>query len=305
MPVNSQWTWRDGLAVVKYNGRLFMFGGWNPALFTPKQSCNEVWTSPDDGLTWTQQTNAPWITRHSHGCVVKDGKIFVFGGDPFETGTAPKDMWVYNEAVPGTYNTSNWSQLTSDWGSAGGARIIFAPCVHNGSIYFAGGQTDFGATPTMFTDICIYNETSNQFEKTGNLPLANFSTGIMVSTGSRLYIYGGGQYNSGGHTNLNTNLYYSDDNGANWTLDSVLPAALNGMMYPNGIYFDGKLWFLNGYVGSNQRGVWFRSGNGTWTKMYTMPLSRHASTMAIDGSSFFIVSGNTRNDVIKITKNTI
>lgn len=307
MPSNIQWPWRDGLAVVKYKGRFLMLGGWNwngsASAFTPGPSCSEVWESVD-GLTWTQKTNAPWTARHSMGYCVKDNKIWIWGGDPFATGSAPKDVWVYNETVPGTYNVSDWSQLTSDWGSIGGARMIFAFCSHDGSLFMAGGQTNFGTVPTMFTDIVRYNEVTNQWVKTGDLPIANFSTGIMVSVGSRLYIYGGGQYNDGGHNNFNANLRYSDDNGTNWTLQATLPAELDGLMYPNGIYHDSKLWFLNGATATNKRGLWFLSTNGQWVKV-AYPLARHASALCSDGDNLWIVSGNLTNDVLKISKSTI
>jgi len=102
----------------------------------------------------------------------------------FFNGLAPKDVWVYNESVPGTYNNADWTQLTSDWGAVGGARVLFSWCVHENELYMAGGQTAYVGTPTMFTDIVKYNEGTNQWVKTGDLPISFFSTGTMVSSGS-------------------------------------------------------------------------------------------------------------------------
>jgi len=311
MALNTQWRWRDGVLTFYYGGYLVMMGGWNPntGVFVPGPSTNEIWISSDDGLTWDYLGTAPWTPRHFCGVIVKGTTLYVWGGDPY---IPAKDIWTY-DLTQGVLNLavgSNWTEQTSDWGSIGGDRILFCFWVYNDKIRMAGGQ-DGTVTPTMFTDVVELNETTWQWEAVGTLPISYLSTAAAVKTGTDVYFYGGGRYLDSGHDNFNTNLYKSTNGGNSFNLVGALPTAFDGPMYPGGCSFGNKLWMLNGDGGGvspgNKVGLWyFIPSVNEWVKYPDTPLSRHAPGMCSDGANkMFIISGNERNDVIKITKTTI
>ena len=54
---------------------------------------NDVWHSMD-GITWVQETNAPWVARMGHATAVFDGKFWISGGCPRSSaGGCFNDVW--------------------------------------------------------------------------------------------------------------------------------------------------------------------------------------------------------------------
>lgn len=297
---------RDGAGLVYYDNKLHLLGGWNPGAFGGNDTCNEHWTSSDGGLTWTQIANAGWSRRHTFGYGVKDGKIWVWGGD-YHTGSYQKDVW--------TYDTVNgWVQVSSNWGAGVGDRMIFSYCIHKGYLYVAGGQDVYSGSPNYFTD-AWKSQDGITWTKAGDLPYTYFSAGTMVSDGINLYIIGGGTYNIGGAVPINTDIYKSTNNGATWTLCGTYPSfytpappvSQTTSSWPNAIYYWGKIWMINGYSASdNNYGIWYsEDGCQTWIPFYDRPKNRHATATCTDGTNLYFVTGNLFNDVLRIKPVTI
>lgn len=288
---------RDGAGLVYYNGRLILLGGWNPNIFTPNDSCNEQWESYDDGKTWTQLADAPWTDRHTFGYGLKDGKIWVWGGD-LTTGSYQKDVWTFDDV-------NGWVEVTSDWGGPDD-RIMFSFAIHKNYLYLIGGQVDNFGTP--YTDVWRSLD-GVTWTSVGNIPFTNFSTGTATSDGSSLYIMGGGLFINNylvSTSSMNTDVYKSVDDGANWALVGVLPTyiAVDGNPYnkggfQNATYFDKKVWFLNGGDPNNNNayGLWYSDdGCATFTQLYDRPILRHASGIFSTASKMYITTGNLQND---------
>ena len=296
----TKFAWRDGAAVEYYNGRLIMMGGWNDdnafGAGTANTTTNEVWESYDHGYTWTKIANAPWEKRHSMGHCQKDGKIWIYGGDYFQS-HYQKDVWTFDDV-------NGWVQVTSDWGLVAGDRMLFAWCEHKGFLYMAGGQTDYAAT-SVFTNI-VRSSDGITWTVVGTLPISYFSTGAMVSDGANLYILGGGRYANAGSDNPNTNIYKSVNDGVSFSLTANISTQLTGPFYCNAAFMADAIYIINGGsviggVGANHTGMYYTYDGGI--TVGTVPGNqtvRHASGVCTNGTDLYLVSGNETPQVVGV-----
>lgn len=288
---------RDGSALVYYEGKLHLIGGWNPVDFAAtNDSTNEHWvnSTPDDPSTWTQLSDAPFDGVHVFGCVVTGGFIWKFGND-FQN--AGKTSYKYNEA-------DGWvlvsAAMTGDWGD----RYIAAHCYQGGYFYAAGG-VDAIPPVTYLTSVVRSSDCVN-WSTVGNLPAGDYSGCILVSDGSSLYLWGGGTYTSTGQSAI----LKSTDGGANWTNIGTLPVDMRGTLQ-DGVYFEGKFWHLQGFRDSaNRFGLFYTTDFATWTQLYDNPKETHGSGFGVGNGKIYRVTGNFDNfmysvDGIPTPENTI
>lgn len=282
----------DGNGLVSYGGNLLNLGGW----FNSTNSHNQIWQS-SNGVSWTQLANAPWHKRHTFGHGVMDSKIWVYGGDLFFDGNVPKNVW--------TYDGVSWTEVTDNWGIVAGDRVLFAWANDSTHLYMAGGQNNYGTTPTMFTDV-VRSTDGITWEKLCDLPISYFSTGTMVVFNNKLFIMSGGRYKSTGHDNYNNKVYSYDLTQG--TMGSwVEVATVNTMisMYANSYVWDGKIWHIMGYhaeSGGNKTGIRFSTDGATWELLNDAPSARHASGITVHNDELYIVAGNLHNDSYKVIK---
>lgn len=120
-PGADRWEGRAGLSAVSFKGRIYVFGGSrndDSAIVGPggpaRVYYNDVWSSPD-GRSWTRETeHAPWAPRAGAAAVVKDGYIYLLGGeDGFICTPQTQRCPPYYNDVWRTRNGHDWEQVTA------------------------------------------------------------------------------------------------------------------------------------------------------------------------------------------------
>lgn len=162
------WSARKGFAVVNYNERLYLIGG-----FDGTNPLDDVWTSTD-GYTWTQVTvTTPFTTRYGHTAVVFDSKIFII------LGHGRTDVW---ESSDGGVV---WTQSVVNAGA--GSRKFHASIVFQGKIFVIGGLD--GAT---YKNDVLTSTDGVTWSTLTSSPLWAIRAGhSVVEFQSDLYLYGG------------------------------------------------------------------------------------------------------------------
>jgi len=142
----------DAAGALVYKNLMWLIGGWNPEVYAPMTTTNEVWNSAD-GIHWTQvkrNTFVPgsfdpltdWEGRHTAGWVVFDDKMWIVGGDN-NSGHYQSDIWNSSDGA-------HWTKVTDSpqWAlraAGGGPRVMhYTVAFNNGGgsqIYVIGGQT--------------------------------------------------------------------------------------------------------------------------------------------------------------------
>jgi hypothetical protein len=129
---NAGWAGRAGLSAVVFRGEIFVFGGsQGDDVATGGRGrilFNDVWKSRD-GRHWAKVTPAaPWAPRAGGAAVVKDGYIYLLGGERgFTCGGAP-DCDLYFNDVWRTRDGARWEQVTpaAGWSKRPGHQCVVA-----------------------------------------------------------------------------------------------------------------------------------------------------------------------------------
>ena len=133
LTADAGWAGRAGLSVEVLNGEIYVFGGSfnddSAVVGGPPTRVyfNDVWKS-SDGRTWTRALeHAPWAPRAGAATVVKNGWIYLLGGEngftcePLPTCTPPyfNDVWRTRDGV-------NWELVTAHaaWSARPGHRCV-------------------------------------------------------------------------------------------------------------------------------------------------------------------------------------
>ncbi len=215
------WEPRAGLRALEARNDIFVMGGRGPFSFeTGTPIYGDVWKSSDLGMSWSKvvesgssNVETMWQPRAYFGAVTHRGRLFVVGGQNFETRPNPifpdgcaalppgvpclpvipdstffADVWSSKDG-------ENWTPETLDapWEGRAGLSVV----VHRGAIFVIGGsQGDDAATGGMgrmlFNDVWMSRDGRNWEEVTGEGPRWSPRAGaVVVSKGPYLYLLGG------------------------------------------------------------------------------------------------------------------
>jgi hypothetical protein len=135
---DAGWAGRAGLSAVVFRGEIYVFGGsQGDDASTGGQGrvlFNDVWKSRD-GRSWTRLTAAaPWAPRAGAAAVVKDGYIYLLGGERgFTCGPVPPSVCVperdlYFNDVWRTRDGRKWDRVTAaaGWSPRPGHQCVVA-----------------------------------------------------------------------------------------------------------------------------------------------------------------------------------
>lgn len=245
----QSWEPRAGLQAVEIGGRFYVMGGRtprppsNPPIFGDSDIWADVWISDDQGLSWQRivANDAPehWPARAYFQAVVKDGAIFVLGGQNFrvvevDCGGAPpqfcppfvsesdffNDVWRSEDGI-------DWQQLTADAGWS--KRAGLSSAVLNGEIYVLGGsQNDdsaivAGPAPRIyFNDVWKSADGVSWTQVTDDAPWEPRAGAVVVVKDEYLYLLGGEEGFVCEPVETCTPPYFNDvwrsKNGSDWEL---------------------------------------------------------------------------------------
>lgn len=290
---------RDGIMGCVLNGKMYAIGGWKSG--TGLGTTYNTVLFSTDGITWTPSVKTPtWDGRHAFPVVVHNNRIYVLGGDINRGYYQP--------------NVHSWDGLeTSDWvventNAPWGNRFGHYAFSLNGYIYVGGGQTytNITAPPTQFFKD-LWRSTDGQ---TWELVTDDCPLGIRCFLGSvpvidnEAFFIGGGTYETTDFParEYKNDVFVMDVNHNFRCVSHGKNSVLTKLMYHNITVFDGKLWVIAGWAGSNQKRVFVSANKGeTWTEEPLPPWAiRHAAYCVTYNNAIYFGTGWTDSDMWRL-----
>ncbi len=147
--------------MVEIDGTLYLYGGDDDGVSRAVQvrgnSLNNLWGYVRGNNTWSEKKPSnPPAARKYHKAVVKNGKMYIFGG--VDNNYVPlDDAWVYDPV------TNSWKRLY-DAGSSEYTYRNYQDVIadKDGNIYMSGGMAP-GSNGSAYSDVVKYDTDTNTF----------------------------------------------------------------------------------------------------------------------------------------------
>ena len=310
---------RDGAGALVYKGKMWMIGGWRPSYWL-RHCNNEVWNT-EDGREWTLvkpnsfiddtfHSKEDWEGRHCAGYVVHRDKMWIVGGD-VNQGHYQNDVWSSSDGV-------SWTAATHD--APWGPRNLHYTVAFKDNIWVMGGQTIPGTAPSeerFYNDVWCSEDGVNWTEVSGRDPLwsanpedpriAGPPHGMICGSvvfNDRMWILGGGIYDTPGYPDwrkrLNYNDVWSTADGVSWERHTAA-APWYPRQYHSVAVFDGRMWVMEGWHqdSGNRNDVWYSADGVNWYEVPDTPWAvRHASTAYAYKGALWMVAGNNMDKAV-------
>lgn len=293
---------RDGAGALVFKNRMWFLGGWNPSdkVNFPVICNSEVWSSAN-GATWIlENKQAPWEGRHTAGCVVHEGKLWIVGGDA--------NQYHYQFDVWNSADGVNWTAINTNvpWGP----RVLHYTVAFESKLWVMGGQTIPQIAPAelaYYSDVWNSVDGVNWTKVADHLPWApRGMIGGSAVLKNRIWILGGGTYDTPGKPErLFYNDVWSSADGVKWE-QVAITTPWHPRQYHDVAVFDDRLWVLEGYHhdGGNRNDVWHSADGVNWTEVPNTPWApRHAASVFVFDNALWMIAGNNMtSDVWKLTR---
>lgn len=312
----TMWEPRAGLRAVELRNDLYVMGGRGPFSFEDETPIyGDVWKSSDLGVSWTRvalwdsqsgDEQAMWRPRSYFGAVSHRGRIFVVGGQNFETQPNPifpdgcaalppgvpcpqlipnstffADVWSSGDGASWTPET-----LNAPWEGRAGLSVV----THKGAIYVLGGsQGDDASTGgtgrILFDDVWMSRDGRDWRELDTAGPRWSPRAGAaVVSKGGYIYLLGGERGFSCGFDPTSpcqpatATLYFNDvwrsRDGADWELVTASAGWSPRPGHQCVVLLDQIVCF-GGYgeipgappVAANPTDIWVSRDGASWTEL--------------------------------------
>jgi hypothetical protein len=167
---------RVGPAAAAINGKIYVFGGFNPSLYWSANNSVEIY----DIATNTWSMGAPMPTPRSWmRAVVLNNKIYVIGGVGYGY---RRDVEIYDPA------TNTW-RVASPF--PGRERYLHAAVAYNGKIYVIGGDSWEYGYNEVWDDIWEYDPATDKWTRKTSMP-SSISNIDAIAVGGKIYVFGHG-----------------------------------------------------------------------------------------------------------------
>ncbi|MDA0832684.1 MAG: hypothetical protein O3A29_05335 [Planctomycetota bacterium] len=310
--LNAPFKPRDGGGAIVFDGKMWLLGGWNPRdkEFFPRICNNEVWSSTD-GLDWrlvkpntfkddSFDSTTDWEGRHYAGYVVHRDKMWIVGGD-VNQGHYHFDVW-------NSTNGKTWSHVNKDRPIPWKPRAFGYTAAFDDRIWVLGGQTIpqiAPAEPLFHRDIWTTTDGIEWKEIKPQEPCweARALIGGQAVFKDRLWLIGGGLYDTPGTERTFHNDVWSTADGVHWKKHLAEAPWSKRQMHELAVW-DDKLWVLEGWNETNRNDVWYSTDGVEWTELKNTPWKpRHAASVYVhDGSLWMVAGNNMEPDVWRLRK---
>ena len=313
--MTAPWSGRDGAGILSFKGEMFLLGGWNPsnkAVF-PMICTNDVWASKS-GADWrlvkpntfkdsSFDRASDWEGRHTAGYAVYKDKMWIVGGDANQR-HYQNDVWNSSDG-------KTWTYVNKGKDVPWGPRVLHYTVVHDDKIWVIGGQNlvQFGGgDKDLFYRDCWTTTDGVEWKKIEPVEPCWSPRGMIGGAAvmnGRIWVLGGGRYDTPRVERLYHNDVWSSSDGVHWTQHT--PAApWSPRQYHDVAAWDGKLWVMEGYHanGGNRKDVWYSSDGANWKELPNTPWKpRHAASLVVhDGNLWMIAGNNMEPDVWRLVK---
>jgi hypothetical protein len=303
---------RDGAGALKFRGRMWLLGGWNPGdkVHFPRICNNEVWSS-EDGRSWTlEKTNSfldatfqsarDWEGRHTAGYVVFKDKMWIVGGDANQ-GYYQSDVWNSSDG-------KTWNRVAAESQLPWRPRVLHYTVAFRDKIWVIGGQTvtRFAPAPeALYRDVWTSSDGVQWKKIVPTEPCwpPRGMIGGSVVLHDRIWLLGGGTYDTLKYKDRSYfNDVWSTADGAAWKHHADAP--WKPRQYHDVAAFDGRMWVLEGFGGGNRNDVWYSADGDNWYELPATPWKpRHAASVFVHADALWIVAGNNmESDVWKLER---
>ena len=239
------------------------------------QIFSDILVSPDgNGEDWlTLTVQAPFGEKSDFGAVIHNGRIIIVGGWS-HNGQRNNEIWSSADGL-------NWRlDTTSEFGFSG--RGVLSALSHEGSIYvILDGYNN--------NDVWASSDGIQWDLVTLNAGFPKRSTSGAVSHNGTMFVIGGDYYPE--------RIHYSDvwasTDGANWTQLSTAPFFGEGIVLPEAVLYDNKIFVLGGYYDSGESSAVWSSADGiNWALVSDREMMRRHDHSAVVYNGKIFVLGN-------------